>query len=280
MMRNLRGRTAIVTGATGGLGGPIARALVDAGMNVVLVARSSDPLKSLASELGAVPFPADVTNGRAVERLIRFTLERFGAIDLLVNNAGVETYYPFHLLDPAAIRRSFDLNATAPAILARLVLPHMLEQGRGHIVNIGSTAGKHGPACGAAYGASKAALIAFTQALRMEYRPRGVSASVVCPGFVRGDGMYARMCADAGRQVPAVVGTTSAKAVARAVLKSVRRDLPEVVVNNPPLRPLFALTAAFPRIGEWIVTKCVRRFLTRVAEVRAERDSDASSRAA
>ncbi|MEX0700481.1 MAG: SDR family oxidoreductase [Planctomycetales bacterium] len=307
-MRDLDGRTAIVTGASGGLGAPIARALVEVGMNVVLVARSADKLERLADELNAgvqpsgcslesslqaaeragdasssarqaeawtpaIAFPADITDQRAAERLVAFCLEKHGAIDLLVNNAGIETYYPFHLLDPAAIRASFELNVTAAAVLTRLVLPHMLARRRGHIVNISSTAGKHGPACGAAYGASKAALIAFTQALRMEYRSSGVSASVICPGFVRGDGMYARMCADAGRKVPSIVGTASAKGVTRALLKAVRRDLPEVVVNRPPLRPLFALTAAFPQIGEWIAARCVRRFLTRVAAARAQRDS-------
>lgn len=115
----------------------------------------------------------------------------------------------------------------------------------------------------------------------MEYRPHGVSASVVCPGFVRGDGMYARMCADAGRGVSALVGTTSANAVARAVLKAVRRDRPEVIVNSPPLRPLFVLAEAFPRVGEWIAAKSVRRFLVRVAESRARREgADDSSKAA
>ena len=269
-MKDLKGRCAIVTGASAGLGVHVAKALAREGMNVVLAARSADALEAVAAEcrgLGvkAIAVPTDVADDGQLQRLVDHALAEFGAIDVLVNNAGIEAFRPYHEIDPADIRRTIDVNLTASLLLTRFVLPHMLAAGRGHIVNMSSTAGKQGPAFGAAYGASKAGMIAFTQALRGEYHGTGISASVVCPGFASDGGIYEVIKQRIGRATPWYLGSTSADAVARAVVKAIKLDRPDLIVNRPALRPVFALCQAFPRLGEWIVRRTTFKFLKRVA---------------
>lgn len=272
-MRELNGRTAIVTGASAGIGAAVARELSAHGMQVVLAARSVDKLEQLAAELRhagrtAVAVPTDVADATAREHLISRTTEEFGAIDLLVNNAGIESFSIYHKLEVDRIIRCLDVNLTAALVLTRLALPHMIDAGRGHIINMSSTAGQHGPAYGAAYGASKAGLIAFTESLRAEYHGTGVSASVICPGFTRSGGIYDEIEQRIGRGTPLQMGGTSARAVARAVIRAIRSDLPEIIVNRPPMRPIFTLCAACPRLGEWIARIATARFLKRVATSR------------
>ena len=270
-MKNWKGRIAIITGASAGLGVRVARALAREGMNLVLAARSADALEAVAAEIRdmgvkAIAVPTDVADDVQLQRLVERTLAEFGAIDVLVNNAGIEAFRSFHELDPAEIRRTIDVNLTATLLLTRFVLPHMVQARRGHIVNMSSTAGKQGPAYGAAYGASKAGMIAFTQSLRGEYHGTGVSASVICPGFASDGGIYEVVKQRVGRGTPWYVGSTTAEAVARAVVKAIKYDRPDLIVNFPALRPVFALSQMFPRIGEWIVRATTLRFLKRAAK--------------
>ena len=167
-MKELRGRTALITGASRGLGLVIAKALAREGMNVVLAARSPELLEQLAAEIRqmgvrAIAYPTDVADEAQLRHLVEATLQEFGSIDVLINNAGIEAFRPYHLINPEDIVQTIQVNLTATMLLTRFVLPHMLKAGRGHVVNMGSTAGKYGPAFGAAYGATKAAMIAITQ---------------------------------------------------------------------------------------------------------------------
>jgi short-subunit dehydrogenase len=273
-MDALAGRTAIVTGASSGIGLCVAKALAREGMNLVLAARSGDKLERAAAEIGgqAVAMPTDVADVADLNRLVDRTLATFDSIDVLVNNAGIETYFPYHELDVHDIVRTVEVNLTATLVLTRLVLPHMLSAGRGRVVNMSSTAGMHGPAYGAAYGASKSGMIAFTESLRAEYRGSGVSASVICPGFTNAGGMYERMKRQIGRGTPALMGSTSAAAVASAVVRAIRGDLPQVVVNWPPVRPAVVLAQAFPTLGQWVIRKATGRFLKKVAHSRRSSD--------
>jgi short-subunit dehydrogenase len=265
-MKELRGRTALITGASRGLGLVIAKALAKEGMNVALAARSPELLELLAVEIRklgvrAVAYPTDVADEAQLRLLVDSTYQEFGSIDILINNAGVEAFRPYHLIDPVDILQTIQVNLSATMLLTRFVLPHMLNAGTGHIVNMASTAGKYGPAYGAAYGATKAAMIAFTQSLRGELYKSGVSASAICPGFANDGGIYEVIKQRTGRGTPWYLGSTSAEAVATAVLKSIRHDRPESIVNFPSLRPVFVLCQAFPRLGEWIVRLTTRRFL-------------------
>ena len=269
-VKDLKGRIGIVTGASRGLGKVIAEQLADQGMNLVLAARSKSSLELLATELKkkgveAIAVETDVSDQAQLQSLVDTAIRTFGKIDVLVNNAGIEAFRPFHLIETADIEATIQVNLMSTLMLTRFTLPLMLKQGSGHIVNIASTAGKYGPAYGAVYGASKAAMIAFTQALRVELYKTGVSASAICPGFANDGGVYEVIKERTGRSVPWYVGSTSAEAVGRAVIKAIKGNRPDLVVNFPALRPVFALAQAFPRIGEWIVRTTTRRYLKQAA---------------
>jgi short-subunit dehydrogenase len=282
VMRELRQKVAIVTGASGGIGLHVARALAAEGMHVVLAARSADRLAGAAADLStfgprAVPIPTDVNHPPDLERLVTRTVAEFGRLDVLVNNAGVETYCPFERLPLEDIARTITTNLTAAITLTRLAAGHLLADGGGHVVNMSSTAGKAGPAFGTAYGASKAGLIAFTESLRAEYAGRGLSASVICPGFTHDGGIYERMKRATGKGTPPLMGSTTADAVAGSVVRAIRDDRPELIVNTPPMRPVFALKEMFPALGGWIIRRASQRFLQRIATKRGPAEATADA---
>ncbi|SEK78654.1 SDR family NAD(P)-dependent oxidoreductase [Rhodococcus maanshanensis] len=256
-MERLRGRVALVTGATGGLGPVIARALAREGMDVVITGRRVDALDETATALRAIgvradSVPADLTDLDATGALIERAERSFGPIDVLVNNAGVENVAAFTALTPEELTGMVDVNLSAPMLLTRHVLPGMLARGRGHVVFISSMAGKFGLAYCEPYAATKAALIGLTQALRAEYGQSPVGFSVVCPGFIGGDGMYQRMV-ERGFRSNRVIGETTTVKVADKVVKAIRRDLPEVIESGAPVRPLLSVGALAPRFAERMV---------------------------
>ncbi len=266
----LRGATALVTGASAGIGLAVSRRLAAAGARLVLAARNAQRLEEAANALAGpervLAVSTDVGRLPDLEQLVGRAVDRFGSIDVLVNNAGVEAFAHFETVSPDRIIDTIQVNLTSALMLTRLVLPFMLRARRGHVVNMASTAGKHGPAYGAVYGASKAGLIAATQSLRAEYRGRGVSASVICPGFTDNGGIYDRMKSRTGQKSPRTVGQTTVDRVAKAVVRAIERDIPELIVNSPPLRPAFILSAMFPALGGALIAAATGRFLKRVAD--------------
>jgi short-subunit dehydrogenase len=272
-MRDLAGRNALVTGASGGIGTHIARALARAGMNVAVTGRREEALNAVVTELRSLGIQAealtvDLSDLAQAERLIERAAEGLGPIDLLVNNAGVEYSSAFDQAPRDELLETVAVNLTAPLLLTHAVLPGMLERGRGHVVFISSAAGKVGPAYEAPYGATKAGLIALTQGLRREYRKRPVSFSVITPGFVAGDGMYQRMVEE-GVSSNRLIGATTVESIADDVLNAVRRDLPEVVDTGAPVRPVLALSQLAPRTTERLVARIgVDKMFERTAQLR------------
>lgn len=259
-MDRLEGRSAMVTGASRGLGRAISIRMASEGMDLALAARSRDALEETAAEVRgrgrrAEIVPVDLTDREALARAAAVAEEALGSVDVLVNNAGVIRIGRFHRRDPDDLARGVELNLTAAVLLARKLVPGMLARGRGHVVNVSSLAGKAGPPNAAVYGATKAGLIGFTQSLRREYRGAGVGASVICPGYVTGTGMYVDAVEHTGVRAPRVAGRATPGEVASAVVRAVRDDEPEVVVNSVPVRPLSVLAEASPRLGEWIARK-------------------------
>lgn len=272
-MRSLDGKTAVITGASSGIGKALARRMAEEKMNLVIAARSEEKLNEVADLLKqkgveVLPVVTDVTRTEDLENLVNKTLEKFGQISVLVNNAGIESYAFFNEVETDLLAQTIQTNLTASLILSRLVIPHMLEKREGHIVNMSSTAGKYGPAFGPAYGASKSGLLSMTQSLRGEFREKGISSSAICPGFTHEGGIYENLKSETGQETPFQIGSTSVKAVCNAVIKSIKKDLPEIIVNQPPMRPVFAFAGLFPRLGEWIITKSTRRYLKKVASSR------------
>lgn len=258
----IAGKVALVTGASRGLGLAITSALAARGARLVLAARSVDGLERTVASVRsgggvAEAVPTDLEDPEARERLVREAEERVGPIDLLVNNAGLESIGRFEELDPADLERVIALNLTVPLQLTRRVLPGMLERGRGHVVNVASLAGLAVMAHNEAYSASKFGLVGFTRALRasLQHEGRAVSASAVCPGFVLGEGMFAEQQREQGASAPVFVGSTTPEKVAAAVVRATERDLPEVIVNSGPMRPLLAVATLAPSLGEWLAPK-------------------------
>jgi short-subunit dehydrogenase len=273
-VKDLQGRNALVTGASGGIGTHIARALARQGMNVVVSGRRQDALNAVVRELRglgakAEAVPADLFDLAQVDPLLARSEEALGPVDVLVNNAGIELTAAFTQATRDELTSMVDLNLTIPMLLTHRVLPGMLERGRGHVVFISSMAGKLGPAYSEPYAATKAGLIGLTQSLRAEYLDAPVGFSVVCPGFVAGDGMYQRM-ADQGIRSNRILGHTTTDRVADQVVRAILQDRPEVVESGGPVRPVLALAQVAPRAVERLLSRLGANELFR--RVAAERD--------
>ena len=183
---------ALVTGGGRGIGRAIALALARRGSAVAIVARTRadvDRTTEEARALGALVagFELDVTDGDAIGRLVPEIAGRLGPIDVLVNNAGIAESAPFSRTDPSLWERHLRVNVTGPYLLARALIPGMLERRRGRIVNVASLAGLYGAAYVTAYVTSKHALVGFTRALAMEVAATGVTVNAICPGYVATD---------------------------------------------------------------------------------------------
>jgi short-subunit dehydrogenase len=252
-VKELRGANAILTGASRGLGVHIARALAARGVNLALAARNQPQLDDVRDETAAmgvkaVAIATDVTAADQRDELVRRAAGELGPIDVLVNNAGIESVSRFERSDPAEIDAIIALNLTSVLLLTRSVLPGMLDRGRGHVVNMASLAGKSGTPYEVAYSASKWGLVGATHALRAEYVDTPIGFSVVCPGFVRDDGMYARWEA-ADIAAPRALGTTSPAKVAAAVVDAIVHDRAEILVNDIPMRAALTFGAALPGLA-------------------------------
>ena len=238
----------LVTGASRGLGRRIAAAVAGEGARVTITARSKDELEMLRQEIGppTMAVPADVADADQRESLLRQAEAEHGPVDVLVNNAGVEYASAYAVQAPEEILQTIEVNLTAPLLLTREVLAGMIERRRGHVVNVASLAGLSATPFEAAYSASKFGLVGFTQALRAELRGTGVGCSVVCPGFVAGEGMYARY-AEQGISAPRLL-VSSLDRVAAAVVGAVRRDRALTIVNPLPMRGGVSLQNMLPGI--------------------------------
>ena len=189
MTNVLAGKTAIVTGASSGIGDATARLLARKGCNVVLAARRRDRLESLTSELGeerTLAVPTNVTDPSACAALIEQAVERFGSLDILVNNAGLGLYGPITEADPEDWRRMFDVNVLAVLYTTQATARQILRQGSGHVVFISSLAGRRVPRPDATvYAATKHAITAIAEGLKMELNEKGIRVTSVEPGLVR-----------------------------------------------------------------------------------------------
>jgi NADP-dependent 3-hydroxy acid dehydrogenase YdfG len=213
---------ALVTGANGGIGSAIARALHAAGAAVVVTGRRADALQPLADEIGARVVLADLADRTSVVRC----MEDAGPIDVLVANAALPSSGPLVEFDGAQIDRALDVNLRAPIMMARIAVPGMLERGRGHIVFISSISGKVAAPGTSLYAATKFGLRGFSLGLREDLHGTGVGVTTIFPGFIRDAGMFA----DTKVTLPRGAGTRTPQDVASAVLRAIRDDPAEITV--------------------------------------------------
>ncbi len=249
----LNNKTVLLTGASRGIGTYIAKTLAEEEAKIIGVARSEDGLNETKAEVEkdggtfeSLPFNLNRIND--LTTLVDEAKALKGSIDILVNNAGIECYseYQDYLADD--VNDVLNINLHAPMELTRLLLPEMLENG-GHIVTIASLAGKKGVAYNTPYSASKAGLIMWTDGMRQELRGSRVGISVICPGYISDAGMFH----DGYLDPPAMLGSSKPQAVADAVVKAIKNNSAEIIVNSGPIKPLLALGQISPRLGDSVV---------------------------
>ncbi len=237
---DLRGRTALVTGATGGIGHAIARQLHREGVGLVLTGRRSEVLAPLAEETGSRAVACDLSDRAAVMRLA----QEHADIDLLVANAALPASGELSGFTPEDLDAALEVNLRAPMQLTLALLPQWRSRGTGHVVYISSLSGKIATSGASVYSATKFGLRGFAQGLRAELHGSGVGVSCINPGFIRDAGMFA----NSGVTLPKGVGTSSPEEVAAAVVRAVLRDQGDVDVAPALLRASAKLNAWAPEL--------------------------------
>jgi short-subunit dehydrogenase len=240
----LSGKSALLTGATGGLGRAIAAELAQRGTTLILSARSAEALEQLAAELpgeGHTTIPADLAQAGAATKLATDA----GDFDILVANAGVRGAGALTDYSDEEIEQAIRVNLDSPVRMARAVMERMGERGSGHMVFIASLAGKAASPRSALYNATKFGLRGFALGLRADLAPQGVGVSLVSPGFVREAGMFAK----SGSKPPPGLGTTTPDRVAAAVVRAIEADKLEITVAPIQQRIGAHLALASPTIG-------------------------------
>ena len=250
-MKKLENKVGLLTGASSGIGAVIAKSLSNEGVEIIGIARSEAGLQktkmdieSHGGKFHSISFDiADLPN---LSKLKTKVENLVGEIDILINNAGIEEYNYFSNYTLDYVQKITSVNLVAPMEITRQFLPE-LQKNNGHIVNICSLAAKKGESFNATYSATKGGLALFTDALRQELHGTGIGISALFPGLVSDVGMFS----DSQVKAPLVLGTIPSKKVAKALVKAIKKNKPDVIVNSGPLRPLLAIDALFPNFGNW-----------------------------
>jgi short-subunit dehydrogenase len=251
LFMELRNRVGILTGASRGIGAHLAEGLARKGVNLALAARSEGDLKDIAGRLDqfgvkTAIVPTDVTRIDELQNLFTHTEQELGPVDLLVNNAGIERYAHFEDNDFEYIENTIRTNLVAAELLTRIVLPGMIDRGRGHVCNISSMAGKVGVPFNTVYSSTKHALVGFSLSLREEMRRYGVEVSVVCPGFVSGAGMFQDW--SRGKKPPGLTSTVPIEKVTDKTVETIENNKAETVVAGGLLKVADIFQAISPQV--------------------------------
>lgn len=221
----IEGKRVLLTGASGGIGKAIARALKRQGAQLVLNGRQEAPLRELAAELGDAEYiVADMASDQDLERL----LATVGRVDILVANAGLPGTDEITAYSVAQIDACLNVNLRAPILLARGLIPGMIERGEGQLVFISSVAGKIASPLSSLYSASKFGLHGFADCLRLDLHGSGVGVSTIYPGMICDAGMYA----NSGASVPLGAPTNTSEEVANAVSKAILNNRASIDVTG------------------------------------------------
>jgi short-subunit dehydrogenase len=240
----LAGSRVLLTGATGGLGRAIARALAARGAKLVLSGRRAEALEALAAELpgeGHRALPCDLGQPGAAEQLAA----EAGEVDVLVANAGLPGSGRLPDFTSEQLVKALRVNLESPILLARALEPQMLERGRGHMVFVSSLSGKSATPLTSVYNATKFGLRGFALGLRADLDPRDIGVSIVSPGTIREAGMYA----DSGADPIPGLGTSSPQEVGDAVVRAIEKNKVEITVAPIQQRVLAHFALVSPGIS-------------------------------
>ena len=276
---SLVGCVVIITGASSGIGRATAHAFAQAGATVVLVARRIEALAEAETELACygvatLAIPMDVTQNEALEQVVETTLQTFGRIDVLVNNAGISRGGAFVDLEPADLRQLALLNVYGPLRLSQLVLPVMQRQGRGHIVNVSSMAGLLTAPGLAAYNATRSAIIAFSDSLRREVEGTGIYVSTILPGWTK-TAMTARLDEAEMRAtglITPLVNFDPPDIPAQAIVEAVRYRRPQLTMGGLEIQAVAWQNRHSPRLMDLLYRWYFRLLVDRRRFIEAQRD--------
>jgi short-subunit dehydrogenase len=252
---DVEGRVVVITGASSGIGRETAREFAAAGSSVVLASRSIDKLERIALDLAPLPgrclvVRTDVTERLSVEALIRKTVEEFGAVDILVNNAGVGLFAPIADGNIENARYLFEVNVWGAVHCIQAAVPYMHDRRRGHIVNVSSVAGHLAPPYMGMYSATKHALHAISDALRVELGGTGIGVSTIYPGLTETSFTENMLQEVEAPEIPPFARFVGPEIVARRIMQAVRLGLRDVYVSP---EDIFAVVsdAVFPQAMDW-----------------------------
>ena len=252
-MSRIKNSVVLITGASRGLGRQLAMGIAKKGGRVIALARNEDKLKELVSEIHeaggeAIALPADLTDLPALACVAQKAEQVWGSVDILINNAGCVNFLPLQDYSLEEMQKLFNLNVLSGIELARLLLPSMLSKKKGHIVNVSSISGKVGSPYGNVYAASKAALINWTHAQRIELQQSGVFVSLICPSYLSGLGAVV----DLGLKTPKLIPKNQPERVVRLMIYAIETNQAEAVIVPGffPARPLLALSQMFPTLQD------------------------------
>lgn len=249
----LADKVAIVTGAGTGIGRAIAIAFAREGAKVALVGQRSKPIEAAALEIGdaAIPITADVGHSHDMQRILEVTLERFGKLNVLVNNAGVLIAGTAESLSERDWDHTFDINVKAVWMLSRGALPAMRQAGGGSIINVSSTLGLIGAHNRVAYSASKGAVTLLTKAMALDHGAEGIRVNCICPGIVETD-----LVADFARQAPDPEAFRATRVALHAIPRfGTPEDIAECAVYLASDESKWVTGGAFPVDGGYLAGK-------------------------
>lgn len=269
MAVRIQGKVVVITGASSGIGRELARVFAREGARVVIAARRGDRLRDLASEIErnggeCLAVPTDVADREAVRRLLDAALERFGTVDVWINNAGSGLLGPVEQTTPEEMRQLWEVNYMGVFHGSQLALSVMRRQGSGHILNVSSLAGRFALPLSAGYSAAKAAVTAFTDALAVELAGSGIHVTSLWVGLT--DTEFGEAQVKKMEWRPTTMGpSASAESVARRILRCVQRPRP-VEVFAPLPRLALAFFDLFPEVWRMLGRHYVRRRTRAAAE--------------
>lgn len=269
MFRNLEQRRVLVTGASSGIGKAICEELAGKKARIALVARSADKLEAVAGHLRdrgaeALPIAADITNAADRQRLLMTIEQKFGGLDVLLNNAGIASWAHFSESTEAILREIMEVNFYAPAELMRAAIPLLCEGTQPAIYNVVSMCARRAMPAWSEYSASKHALCGLTESLRGEMVRYGIDVLMALPGLTR-TGLHSNMLKNEGRAKLNFAAGMDPALVARKVVRALERNQREIAIGADSWWMLF-FTRFAPRFVNWRLAQSVRKLYAAPSE--------------